>query len=434
MARKEFNKKVFAGKLVVIIFLGILLGISCLFSSSIEKALGIGYKDSGYSSIEEIKDSNLTLHYMDVGQGDATFISLPDGTNMLIDAGTSSAGKHVVAYIESLGVTQIDYFILTHSDSDHAGGAKRVFDAFEIKNVYRPFQISIDKSGNPTKYEMLGDYYEAGNNCNIVSTATYEKFITAAYTEQYIDGGVQKDAQVYVSYDGLKITSSLAGENFTFEFFAPLLREDAQPFSSETKTIGYPTKFYGKDSSESKNNSSPVILFEYNQSSFVFTGDLNTPVEDEVVDSLSVEEKARFNDVDVFSAGHHGSSGSNGEKLLNLMKANYIVASLGKDNSYEHPHQEFIERINAYQHDVNDYFLRTDELGDITFGFNASNELVYAANKSGYGETILWWQIALGLFVVISFVIITVKVTKNKQATAKRAVSKVRQVSKLYKK
>jgi len=374
------------------------------------------------------------LHYIDVGQGDSTFIMLPDGTNMLIDAGTSSAGKHVVAYIESLGITQIDYFVVTHSDSDHSGGAKKVFDAFEIKNIYRPFQISVDKSGNPTKFEMLGDYYEAGNKCNIVSTSTYEKFITAAYNEKYSEGGVEKNSQVYVSYDGLKITSSLTSENFSIEFFAPLLRDGAEAFNTDTKTIGYPTKFYGKEGSESNNNASPVILLEYNQSSFVFTGDLNTSVEDEVVDSLSTEEKNRFSDVDIFSAGHHGSSGSNGENLINLMKANYIVVSVGKNNSYEHPHQEFLDRITSYSHNVDDYILRTDELGDISFGFNSLNKLVYAANKSGYGETVLWWQIALGLFVVISFIVISVKVTKNKKATAKRAASKVRQVSKLYKK
>jgi len=54
--------------------------------------------------------------------------------------------------------------------------------------------------------------------------------------------------------------------------------------------------------------------------------------------------------------------------------------------------------------------------------------------KSGSEVTVYWWYIALGLFIAITIVVISVKVTKNKKATAKRVVSKSRKVSKLYKK
>ena len=77
MAKKEFNKKVFMGKFLAILILGIVLGISYLFSAQIESFLGIGKKASGFATATELQDSDLTVHYLDVGQGDSTLILLP---------------------------------------------------------------------------------------------------------------------------------------------------------------------------------------------------------------------------------------------------------------------------------------------------------------------------------------------------------------------
>ena len=111
------------------------------------------------------------------------------------------------------------------------------------------------------------------------------------------------------------------------------------------------------------------------------------------------------------------------EIRLALLEAdvNYIVV------------KEFIAKVNGYNHSTADYLLRTDLMSNIVFGFDNENKLVYTAFAKGEGGvTIYWWQIALGLFVILTIIIISVKVTKNKKATAKRVVSKSRQVSKLY--
>lgn len=139
--KNQFNKKVFLGKFILIILLGVICGVSCLFSSQIETALGIGDKSASFSAKEDIVDG-LKVHYLDVGQGDCTFIEFPDDTTMMIDASIASYSEHIIKYVQDLGVSKIDYFVLTHSDNDHVGGAKAVFDAFEIVNVYRPFQIA----------------------------------------------------------------------------------------------------------------------------------------------------------------------------------------------------------------------------------------------------------------------------------------------------
>lgn len=433
--KKEFNKKVFAGKFALIILVGIILGVSCLFSKTIEAVLGIGKKEDSIVSLEVINNSKLKVHYIDVGQGDATFIFLPDGTNMLIDTGTEDASDDLVKYIQDLGVSQIDYFILTHSDADHSGGADEVFTAFEIKKIYRPFQIAVeeDDKGNlvPIEEEDLSEYYLLNSeDCNVVSTATYRGYIVGAHNETYTDNGNQYDSEIIISYDGLKINSTLGTENFTIEFFAPFKLNNT--LINEEETTGYAVNTYGVTN---RNNISPVILLEYNEKSFLFTGDAGTKVEEDLITSLTTEERERFENIDVFQAGHHGANNSNSQEFIELTTPDYVVVSVGKDNSYGHPTPEFIEKINGYNHSVADYLLRTDTMSNIVFGFDSDGVLAYAAFEKGEGGvTVYWWQIAAGLFIVISIIIISVKVTTNKRATAKRVASRTRQVTRLYKK
>ncbi|MGE5579238.1 MAG: ComEC/Rec2 family competence protein [Bacillota bacterium] len=83
-------------------------------------------------------NGDLIARFLDVGQGDAIFISLPDSTSMLIDAGPKSAGHEVVATIKDLGVKRLDYVVFTHPHEDHVGGAIAVLEAFDIGEVIMP--------------------------------------------------------------------------------------------------------------------------------------------------------------------------------------------------------------------------------------------------------------------------------------------------------
>jgi len=80
----------------------------------------------------------LIAHFLDVGQGDSCFISLPDGKTILIDAGTTASGTSIVDYIKGLDVTRLDYVIFTHPHEDHIGGGQAVLKAFEIGQIYMP--------------------------------------------------------------------------------------------------------------------------------------------------------------------------------------------------------------------------------------------------------------------------------------------------------
>lgn len=82
--------------------------------------------------------AGLVVHFLDVGQGDAILLQLPNGQAMLVDAGPDEAGPAVVSYLQKQGVERIDYLVATHPHADHIGGMDEVIRAFEIGKVYMP--------------------------------------------------------------------------------------------------------------------------------------------------------------------------------------------------------------------------------------------------------------------------------------------------------
>ena len=93
----------------------------------------------------------LEVHFIDVGQGDATLVKAPGGKTMLVDGGPKTAGKDVVAYLKSKGIKSLDYVVATHPDADHIGGLIDVLKAFPVNN----FIDSGKAHTTDTYYEML---------------------------------------------------------------------------------------------------------------------------------------------------------------------------------------------------------------------------------------------------------------------------------------
>lgn len=79
--------------------------------------------------------SEMKVHFIDVGQGDATLIQSGDAA-MLIDAGDDTKGTLLQNYLQKQGVTKLDYLILTHPDADHIGGAAVIITKFEVGRVF----------------------------------------------------------------------------------------------------------------------------------------------------------------------------------------------------------------------------------------------------------------------------------------------------------
>lgn len=106
---------------------------------------------------------------------------------------------------------------------------------------------------------------------------------------------------------------------------------------------------------EDTNNTSIVLKISYGETSFLFTGDAEVEVEQTMLEA-GLDLSAT-----VLKVGHHGSSTSTSYRFLYEVMPKYAVISVGKDNSYGHPHEEVLSRL----HDAEVTVYRTDELGDI---------------------------------------------------------------------
>ncbi|MDH7482076.1 MAG: ComEC/Rec2 family competence protein [Armatimonadota bacterium] len=84
------------------------------------------------------REGQLTVHFIDVGQGDCTLIRTPDGRNLLIDGGDQNAADKVIRYLSQQGIRRIDLLIISHPHADHIGGLPAVLDNFGISCVVDP--------------------------------------------------------------------------------------------------------------------------------------------------------------------------------------------------------------------------------------------------------------------------------------------------------
>lgn len=134
----------------------------------------------------------VTVHFIDVGQGDSIYVALPDRNDILIDGGDNSKGSVVVSYLKNLGVDDIELMVATHMHADHIGGLDDVLAAFKVEAVvddgmaadtatYRDYRAAVLAEGclyeaakagrswafGPCVIKILGpvrDYKDANNN------------------------------------------------------------------------------------------------------------------------------------------------------------------------------------------------------------------------------------------------------------------------------
>lgn len=143
-------------RFLVFILVGLVLALcGCEFRIDWDDSYLSQSEDSSKASVESgdnvfgtlDNDSGLLkVHFIDVGQGDSTFIELPDGKCMLIDAGERDYAGRVISLIDCLGYKKIDYLVATHPHSDHIGGMQRVVESFEIGDVFMPDAVTDTSS------------------------------------------------------------------------------------------------------------------------------------------------------------------------------------------------------------------------------------------------------------------------------------------------
>ncbi len=232
-------------------------------------------------------DGNLTLHFLDVGQGDAAAIRTPAGHWVLVDAGPagegSDAGRRVVApFLERHGARSLALAVVSHAHADHLGGLPSVMSRIRTDLVLEPGADVVDPR--------------------------YTGFLAQ------------------LPRDGVPWHPARAGERFAI---------DGVRFTVLHPSPGWP--HWGED----VNEDSVVLLVEYGEFQALFAGDAGFPAESAMAGA------GRIRRVDLLKVGHHGSRGSTGDAWLDALAPAVAVISLGR-NDYGHPAPATLERLRAH--------------------------------------------------------------------------------------
>lgn len=228
----------------------------------------------------------LTVHFLNVGQGDAALLRTPAGRWVLVDGGprgpAGDAGRRVVVpFLRRQGAATLAAVIATHAHLDHFGGLEAVLDAFDPAYVLEP--------GEP------------------VPDAGYLGFLSA------------------VERDGAE--------------WRPARRGDRLELDGVVIDVLSPDSAWAVGQANI-NEQSVVLLVTYGQTRILLTGDAGFPTERHLA--------GRVGRVALLKIGHHGSRGATSDAWLNELRPPTAVISVGAKNRYGHPAPELLARLRAH--------------------------------------------------------------------------------------
>jgi competence protein ComEC len=229
---------------------------------------------------QPVSGGEVQFHFIDVGQADAALIRTAEG-NILIDAGMGESEDALKAYLDNLGITEIEYAVFTHPHEDHIGGADMIVLNYNVKNVILP-----DKTHNTKTFERMMDAIEE-RGCKVIKSVPEKTFTVGELTCTIL-------APIEKEYDEL-------------------------------------------------NDYSVVVRADYGDTSVLFTGDAEVLSENQMIDRYG-SAKNGILDCDILKVGHHGSTTSSGQKFLDAVTPDHGVISVGEGNTHGHPVPSILER------------------------------------------------------------------------------------------
>ena len=156
-------------KLIVIFSIMLVITLTCVFHSTWHPFL-IRVFANRFDIVTT--KNNILVHFIDIGQGDATAINFPDGKIMLIDTGCEEHNTTYINYLkENVLNTQrrnyIDYLVLSHADMDHCGGTMKLLKNFKIGTIFIPkmpsssqgYQEILNYVATNLNHETLGEEF-----------------------------------------------------------------------------------------------------------------------------------------------------------------------------------------------------------------------------------------------------------------------------------
>jgi len=265
--------------------------------------------DFAFWNLKGLFQKDLTLTFIDVGQGDSILIEFPKGKRMLIDGGglygdRFDIGKNVIApFLWNKKIHRIDYLVLTHPDPDHLKGLNFVASHFSIGQFW-----DSGLRGNSESYFQL---------IETLLSKKVESFSLNEKTPSQIINGVQ------------------------ISFLNP-------PGRFESPRGGRNTSFF--------NNHSLVMKLQFKNIKVLLAGDIEKETEYRLMrEGYSLR-------ADILKIPHHGSTSSSTPLFLERVKPTYAVLSVGERNIGRLPRPEVIER---YQQ-IGTRIFRTDQHGAVT--------------------------------------------------------------------
>lgn len=248
------------------------------------------------------------LVFLDVGQGDGIIVSTPRGTVIVIDGGsTSQSGEGLAEYtlmpaLKALGMADVDFWVVTHGDTDHVSGLMYILENYKMSNISIDCILMAGYGGHSEKLEEIRMLAE--------------------------ENGVDT---IYLG----------AGDKI----------EDG----SAEIVCCHPDKGFVADDT---NDASLALEYLSSDLSCLFTGDMSAASLDYMFTKNGALLQSEYMYLKV---PHHGSKTSVYEPLYDLIKGQTAVVSCGKDNSYGHPHNEVLDKLKQYGCSI----YRTDESGAV---------------------------------------------------------------------